>query len=192
MEGAVKAIPGAQVGSLLLRGDDGRYAFAAAVNFNQAVLAQVQLHEHELCRQPEISGPQLIYSFDNSGIREPKRREPLYEAGDTAGIKVSLSVPIEVGGQLVAYFNLDNFDDPHAFGPDATEMGQLFAHQVGALWRRFKLEAELRTERQALEHMAFFDLLTGLPNRTLLSDRLKQALLQSRAQPAPSPSSSWT
>jgi diguanylate cyclase (GGDEF)-like protein/PAS domain S-box-containing protein len=178
MEGAVAAIPGAQAGSLLLRGDDGRYSFAAAVNFDQTVLARVQLHEHELYRNPEVTGPQLIHGFDNSGIVEPERREPLYEAGDTAGIKVSLSVPIEIGGQLVAYFNLDNFDDPHAFGPDATEMGQLFAHQVGALWRRFKLEADLRRERQALEHMAFFDLLTGLPNRTLLGDRLKQALLQ--------------
>lgn len=179
MEGAVDAIPGAQAGSLLLRGDDGRYSFVAAVNFEQTVLAQVQLYEHELYRDPTINGPQLIYSFDNSGILEPERRRPLYEAGDTAGIKVSLSIPIEVSGQPVAYFNLDNFDDPQAFDGGGAEMGQLFAHQVGALWRRFKLEAELAGERRALEHMAFFDLLTGLPNRTLLGDRLEQALLQS-------------
>ncbi len=98
MEGAVDAIPGAQAGSLLLRGDDGRYSFVAAGNFDQTVLAQVQLYEHELYRDPTITGPQLIYGFDNSGILEPERRRPLYEAGDTAGIKVSLSIPIEVGG----------------------------------------------------------------------------------------------
>ena len=35
------------------------------------------------------------------------------------------------------------------------------------------------TERQ-LKHIAHFDLLTGLPNRTLLADRLRQAMAQSR------------
>jgi GGDEF domain-containing protein len=34
------------------------------------------------------------------------------------------------------------------------------------------------TERQ-LKHVAHFDLLTGLPNRTLLADRLRQAMAQS-------------
>jgi len=178
MEGAVDAIPGAQAGSLLLRGDDDLFYFVATVNFDQEVLARTYLNERELFRDPNVTGPQLIYGFDNSGILEPERRAPLYEAGDTGGIKVSLSIPVEVSGQVVAYFNLDNFDTPDAFGADTTEMGQLFAQQAALLWRRFKLEAELRQERRALEQMAFFDPLTGLPNRTLLSDRLRQVLLQ--------------
>lgn len=185
MEGAVEAIPGAQAGSLLLSGDDGRYYFAATVNFDQQVLAQVQLYEHELFRDPDITGPQLIYGFDNSGILEPERRAPLYEAGNTAGIKVSLSVPIVVSRQVVAYFNLDNFSSADAFNADAVQMAELFAQQVAALWRRFKLEAELKRERSALERMAFFDPLTGLPNRTLLGDRLKQVLLQSARSGTP-------
>ena len=78
MEGAVNAIPGAQAGSLLLRGDDGPFYFAAAVNFDQAVLARTYLHEHELYRDPDIVGPQLIYGFDNSGILEPERRARAY------------------------------------------------------------------------------------------------------------------
>ncbi len=185
MEGAVEAIPGAQAGSLLLSGDDERYRFAAAVNFDQQLLAQVQLYEHELCRDPDVSGPQLIYGFDNSGILEPERRGPLYEAGDTGGIKVSLSVPIEVSGRVVAYFNLDNFSSPDAFDADTVQMAELFAQQVGALWRRFKLEAELGRERRALEQLAFFDPLTGLPNRALLGDRLEQALFQSTRSGSP-------
>ena len=185
MEGAVGAIPGAQAGSLLLSGDDGRYYFAAAVNFDQQLLAQVQLFKHELHRDPNVSGPQLIYGFDNSGITEPERRGPLYEAGDTGGIEVSLSVPIEVGGRVVAYFNLDNFETRDAFSADTVQMAELFAQQVAALWRRFRLEAELRQERRALEKLAFFDPLTGLPNRTLLGDRLQQVLLQSKRSGTP-------
>lgn len=184
MEGAVEAIPGAQAGSLLLSGDDGRYRFAAAVNFEQRLLAQVQLYEHELFRNPDVRGPQLVYGFDNSSL-EPERYAPLYKAGDTGGIKVSLSIPIEIGGKVVAYFNLDNFSTPDAFDADTVQMAELFAQQVGALWRRFKLEAELGRERRALERLAFFDPLTELPNRALLGDRLEQALLKSNRSGAP-------
>ncbi|WOJ94686.1 EAL domain-containing protein [Congregibacter variabilis] len=38
--------------------------------------------------------------------------------------------------------------------------------------------AEAVEQQRQLDHMAHFDVLTGLPNRTLLSDRLSQALLQ--------------
>ena len=36
----------------------------------------------------------------------------------------------------------------------------------------------IKTNQQQLEHIAHYDVLTGLPNRLLLSDRLQQALLQ--------------
>ena len=39
---------------------------------------------------------------------------------------------------------------------------------------------ELKKHQQQLEHMAHYDALTGIPNRVLLGDRLKQAIAQSR------------
>ena len=39
---------------------------------------------------------------------------------------------------------------------------------------------ELKEHQQRLEHMAHYDALTGIPNRVLLADRLKQAIAQSR------------
>lgn len=173
MEAAVRVIPGAQAGSLLLQSGDA-YRFVAAVNFDQSVLERTYLFEHELYRDPDIRGLQLIYGFDKS-----RRRDALYEAGDTGGIRVSMSIPVEMGGCAIAYFNLDNFDDKDAFTAEATEMGRIFAQQVAALWQRLKLEAELRSERAALLQLAFYDPLTQLPNRALLHDRLEHALAKS-------------
>ena len=41
---------------------------------------------------------------------------------------------------------------------------------------------ELKEHQQQLEHMAHYDALTGMPNRVLLADRLKQAITQTRRQ----------
>lgn len=54
---------------------------------------------------------------------------------------------------------------------------------VPAVARELK-EAELRQEQkrteQAIQHLAYYDTLTDLPNRTLLQDRLQQAILAAR------------
>jgi diguanylate cyclase (GGDEF)-like protein/PAS domain S-box-containing protein len=42
--------------------------------------------------------------------------------------------------------------------------------------------SQLKQSQRALEHIAHFDALTGLPNRVLLLDRLQQALAQSQRQ----------
>jgi diguanylate cyclase (GGDEF)-like protein len=43
-----------------------------------------------------------------------------------------------------------------------------------------RMREEVRSRQGALEYQAFHDPLTGLPNRTLLEDRLNQAILRSR------------
>jgi diguanylate cyclase (GGDEF)-like protein/PAS domain S-box-containing protein len=42
--------------------------------------------------------------------------------------------------------------------------------------------SELKAQQAALARMAHFDMLTGLPNRVLLADRLQQAMAQSKRQ----------
>jgi len=48
-----------------------------------------------------------------------------------------------------------------------------------------KISRELDKKSQQLEHMALHDKLTGLPNRTLLADRMEQVLLQSARNKQP-------
>lgn len=185
MENAVAAIPGAQAGSLINRGNDGLYYFVAAVNFDKEILSHTFLSQEDLQLSPGESGPQFIYGFDNSHMKNTEQYDPLYTAGPTDDIKVSLSIPIEVGDQVVAYFNLDNFEDKDAFAPDTIEMAQLFAAQVSILWQRFRLERDLKREQRSLERMAFYDTLTGLPNRSLLNIRIAHAMAQSDTNELP-------
>ena len=56
---------------------------------------------------------------------------------------------------------------------DAAEQSQ---HYVAL----FSDITELKEHQQQLEHMAHYDALTGIPNRVLLADRLKHAIVQTR------------
>jgi hypothetical protein len=48
-----------------------------------------------------------------------------------------------------------------------------------------------RRHQRELEHMAHFDALTGLPNRVLLADRLRQGMAQCSAVASNWPSPTW-
>lgn len=172
LEHAVKAVPGAQAASLMLRGDGDRFHFVAAVGFDRRALADCYLLESEIPREGGLSGPQTI-SYRRGQIEDDWRSELLATAGRAGEIQVSLSTPVELDGRVIAYFNLDNFEDPEAFDADAVQMATDLAQQLAALLRRFHLETELRRQ-------AHHDALTGLPNRHLALDRLEQALHHAR------------
>ncbi len=61
----------------------------------------------------------------------------------------------------------------HAFGPEDVRFAEAVGHVLSTALQRQKAE-------ERLAHLAQFDALTGLPNRTLLQDRLSQAVVQSR------------
>ena len=171
LECAVRAIPGAQAGSLLLL-EEGCYKFTAAVGYDLPALQQTYLLPEELYEENEARKLLLVYGFDNTNVAEA-RRSVINEAGRVHDIKVCMSIPVVLNGQAVAYFSLDNFQTRDAFSREATEMGRIFAQQTAALWQRFRLEA-------ATERLAFYDVVTNLPNRRLFYDRLAQALAQRR------------
>ena len=179
LEMAVAAIPGAQVGTMLLRDEQRSYRFVAAVGYDLSLLKTTFLHEHELFLQNAGTGPQLLRTFDNSALPR-ERLEPILNSGPSDAIKVVLAIPVYLAGEPLAYVYLDNLADEEAFDEDALQMAQLFGQQVAAVWQRLKLEGELREQRRAFEYLALHDRLTGLPNRTLLDDRLSQAVTQAQ------------
>jgi diguanylate cyclase (GGDEF)-like protein/PAS domain S-box-containing protein len=61
----------------------------------------------------------------------------------------------------------------HAFGVEDVRFAEAVGHVLSTALQRLKAE-------ERLSHLAQFDPLTGLPNRTLLQDRLAQTIVQSR------------
>ena len=173
---AVEVIPGAQAGSLLLREGDGRCHFVAAEGFDLEVLETMFLYEHELHRDPDVPGPQIVTGFHEDKVEDPERSTVLFGAGRAAQITSTMSIPIELEGAPVGFFHLDNFEDADAFTEDALQMARALSNHIGSLLKRFRLEADLRQERAALDAIAYTDALTGLPNRNMFYRRSRHAL----------------
>ncbi len=168
---AVGVIPGTEAGSLMLCDEHRRCTYVAAVGYDFERLRRTYLWESELARG-ERPGPQLICSYDANHTMAPEREALLYSAGSVADIKVSLSLPIELEDENVAYFSLDSSSTPAAFDDEAVEMARVFAQQIAVLLKRFKLEG-------ALEYLAYHDPLTDLSNRHLFEKQLTRAVARS-------------
>jgi diguanylate cyclase (GGDEF)-like protein/PAS domain S-box-containing protein len=174
LEAAVRATPGAEAGSLLLLDtSDERYRYVAVVGYDLTGLADVAFDENAVRRVSEVGGrATLVHGFDGAGLPE-HQLAALREAGRIDEIRSSLVVPIDSDGRRVAVVVLDSLSDRAAFDDGSVGLAEAFAAQVATLIKRRALELEL-------EHMAYHDTLTGLPNRTLFLDRLQQAVTRSQ------------
>ncbi|MEO6697178.1 MAG: EAL domain-containing protein, partial [Gammaproteobacteria bacterium] len=76
-------------------------------------------------------------------------------------------------GKFMVYYNL-----PHAFSHEETQLAQTIASHVAFAIERVQQKARL-------EHQALYDSLTDIPNRTLLNDRLRQAIIAGQRAGAP-------
>ena len=153
LEHAVRAVTGAQAGSVILRDSDGRYHFVAAVNYELSELAQVTLSHEEvtIVRHRIDKRTRLIYDYSADKLLDPERSGILTTAGRIDEIKVSLSVPIEIGSELAAFLCLDNFVSSDAFSATDIATAEAVAAQLGVLLQRFRLERELQARQRELE-----------------------------------------
>ena len=176
---AVANVPGAEGGSIVVQRDDGRYHYAAAIGFDLEQLRSISYDPAEL-RQTRTTGATVLRpSYDNRHhVREV--RDVLRSAGRVDDIQATLVAPVDVGGERLGYLHLDTFSDGEAFDEHAVELASLLAGAVGMALQRLRLEVHLHDERAKLAYLASHDVLTDLPNRVVLTDRLAQALVRGR------------
>ncbi|MBA2665720.1 MAG: EAL domain-containing protein, partial [Trueperaceae bacterium] len=166
---AVQATPNAQAGSLMVRAPGGdSYRFVAAVGYDLEGLRSVVFLDHEV--SGALVEARAVATSELPTVHEhDERSQVLRRAGRLDDIRSTLTVPIYLEGARVAALSLDNFERSDAFDDEALQLAEAFATQVATLIKRRTLEHEL-------EHMAYHDNLTGLPNRVLFRDRLQQAI----------------
>jgi diguanylate cyclase (GGDEF)-like protein/PAS domain S-box-containing protein len=84
-----------------------------------------------------------------------------------------LGVPLKKQGQAFGVLVVQSYDPAVRFTEADKDMLTFVSHQIAAALERKHAEARI-------EHLAYHDLLTGLPNRRLLLDRLELAVAQAR------------
>jgi diguanylate cyclase (GGDEF)-like protein len=174
LEVAARHVTGAQGGSALARGDDGRYRLVAAWGVDPGSSATLAIEPDAL---PRCDSAVVLSGADAPAFARPAPTAGAAGGPDGAeGKRSSLVIPIVVDDDPIGYLLLHAFDRADAFPPEAIDLGAVLGSLTGALAQRLRLAADLRGEREKLDHLAHHDPLTGLPNRVLLMDRLRQAL----------------
>ena len=98
--------------------------------------------------------------------------------------RTTAGCPMWSGGELVGGLVVVALGDA-PLRPHQVEAAELLAAQAGAALNNARLFDERRSFERRLEHQAFHDALTGLPNRALFVDRLDHALARTRSDRRP-------
>jgi diguanylate cyclase (GGDEF)-like protein len=175
---AIAHVPGADTGCVLARGDDGRFRFVALHGRPIGDLVQVALGPESFARR-RLDRVERVDLHAERTLMEPELAARFQSHPNAAPLAATLSVPIVAGGELLGFLQLDAFEED-AFDDESLERAELLGGTVAVLLQRRALERALHEERGKLEHLAHHDPLTGLPNRTLLADRLERALVRDR------------
>jgi diguanylate cyclase (GGDEF)-like protein len=106
----------------------------------------------------------------------PRLREQVRAHGCSA----VTALPLEVEGRIIGAMTVLDVE-PEAFGPAEvellSELGADLSYGIASL----RIRARHREAEATIERLAFYDRLTGLPNRTLLMQELEQLLAASHA-----------
>jgi len=95
-------------------------------------------------------------------------------------MKSLLAVPISLSGRVYGRIYLCDKVSGETFTQVEEDIALSFAHSLSLVLDNAREVEEVKRARQRLDYLAHFDPLTGLPNRTLLNDRVTQALTHAR------------
>ncbi|MGR8936047.1 MAG: putative bifunctional diguanylate cyclase/phosphodiesterase [Gammaproteobacteria bacterium] len=91
-----------------------------------------------------------------------------------------LAVPISHRGRVYGRFYLCDKLGGETFSAEDELLAMNFAHSLSLVLDNAKELEHIKQAQDQLDHLAHFDSLTGLPNRDLLTDRIRQALSSAR------------
>lgn len=191
VEAAVRLVPGAEAASLLVRGEDGTYAFAAAEGYDLELLRAAG---------PMTEAEQLVWYGDGlAGYRggEPRLRvggavaaastaaAPGGEArtvldgvGRSRQIRANVCIPIAFQGDVVGILNVDAFTREDAFGRRSIRIAEALGQHVAVIVRQAH-------DRAALARSALVDPLTGAGNREAFNRQVTAELARAKRHDHP-------
>jgi diguanylate cyclase (GGDEF)-like protein/PAS domain S-box-containing protein len=115
------------------------------------------------CKEIVVASDALTHPATRS--LGPSYLEPL-------GVVSTLDVPVWLEARLIGMLCLEQLGSRRFWKPEDVDFAQGVASMIA-----LSIEASQRKQaEEKLTHLAHFDSLTGLPNRNLLQDRLRQAL----------------
>ena len=122
------------------------------------------------------SGEVWLRDGERNRLRSrPVPEEPLWEAeaeGEGSERVGTYAVPVMLGTTVLAVLEFR--------GPGVREPDEAMAGTIDVIAGQFAQFIERKRGEQALRHQAMHDALTGLPNRTLFHDRVRQGLEHAR------------
>ena len=141
LENAVSIIPDVEKGSVLLKKNDERFHFDAAVGFDIETLKDVSFSLPDF--PFDYNDPtKTSFIVKNLGkivadSQNKKDHETLKQAGDLELIKTTLYIPIRLSGELKGFFCLDSLINEY-IDKGSIEMAQLLGIQVANMLQRYE------------------------------------------------------
>ena len=184
VEAAVRIVPGADAGSLAVRGDDGTFAFEGAVGYDLDAIRRATMTEAGLLAWYgrgeggwQAGVPRVLVGAEvmkaSMASAESTSKTVFVEDGRVPALRASLCVPIAYREQVLAVLNVDSFSRQDAFGRRSVETAQTLGDHAAVVVRRVQ-------DIAALGRSALTDSLTGVGNRVAFNQALEHALRRAR------------
>ena len=103
------------------------------------------------------------------------RKAPWREEARRRGYASSVAIPLRAAGAPLGALSIYS-SEVGAFGDEEVSLLTEFAEDLGYGIASLRARAERKQAERQIEHLAYYDSLTQLPNRRLFLDRLQQAL----------------
>lgn len=172
LQKAIEVIPNAQAGSVIVKKDD-YYVYAAAIGYDLNELSKIKFSPEHIAKwidqKYSIKKKSDMISYNKNDISE-ENFKILHKVGKFDEIVCSLNFAVELEGEIVLQFNLDNFEREDAFDEETAKLAQLFANHLGIVLSRKRFYERIVEQQRVMEYMSYHDYLTGLANRRAFTE----------------------